>query len=490
MAQPTSEDRQQRITDLHSTIIQQDLKKEVFRTNLSFRQIISVQEVAVAKYQSDIKDIKKKTHFSWLRQKRIHFKKKKIAEIRAKIRYLKKNIRLENDLRNNFLEKTSNNKKIPLNTKQHFHFQINNRLFIANFKQYMRQQFYTDILKIWLGSLFTTIGFVYFINSTTSSGLFPAGLGALARLMAIIIVKGDVERLNYYYFLIYLIINIPLIFFSFWKVGFKFTVLTTAFILFQNLNNLIIENINFLNPTHLMFLIDFQEIMLRNIKNGPENLIWLFVFALIGGIIASPGFAIIYRAGGSTGGIDIIGAYIVKKRSISLASINMVLNIASLVIVFFINIFLITDKQLMNYFHLDHELTNTTRRRYQIAFFFGPSMFSSILLLLTIRTVVNYLYPRYTFLLVKIKTHNPFDMMTALRYRGFSSKIRLIVDNTNFNLKQKKEVTNKILELHCSLTDWKELKIIINVVDDQANFTIFRVYKYQGEKVTDAFLKN
>lgn len=64
MAQPTSGDRQQRITDLHSTIIQQDLKKEVFRTNLSFRQIISVQEVAVAKYQSDIKDIKKKTHFS------------------------------------------------------------------------------------------------------------------------------------------------------------------------------------------------------------------------------------------------------------------------------------------------------------------------------------------------------------------------------------------------------------------------------------------
>lgn len=63
MTQPVSEDHQKRITDLHSVIIQQDLKKEVFRTNLSFRQIISVQEVAIAKQQSDIKDIKKKTHF-------------------------------------------------------------------------------------------------------------------------------------------------------------------------------------------------------------------------------------------------------------------------------------------------------------------------------------------------------------------------------------------------------------------------------------------
>ena len=113
----------------------------------------------------------------------------------------------------------------------------------------------------------------------------------------------------------YLIINIALVMMAFYTLGWRFC-LRTVIATFA-----------------VSFSIDFVQAMLTEVgPDGKEHMIQLigdqkFMACVIGGMMEGLGLAIVFLAGGSTGGTDIISLTINKYRNISLGRVLLYVDI-------------------------------------------------------------------------------------------------------------------------------------------------------------------
>lgn len=462
--------------------IQKQVQKEVQRSNLSFRQLLSENLVKIGGWRRDIRELKKR-RWSWLSRRQIRFKKKRIARLQSKNRYLLRSIQFEQ--RRAELLRYLRPPNSTTGTSLRFKLRLTNfRFFEANLRQYLRRHFVLDVFKVGLGSLFFTIAFIYFINATGPQGLLPSGLSAVTRLIADLLVPNNLSNNNALFFLIYLLLNLPLILFALWKLGVKFAFLSLAFMLFQNLYNFIIRSIKVLNTNYFQVLIDYLKFDHQTTLHStePDHLLWLFIFALFGAFFVAVGASFIYRAGGSTGGVDFVSAYFQKQRQVSIGKINFFVNIFFFFVVFLAKTITIQEASLKNYFNYPPDFQ---RLRYQVRFFFGPSLFASLIMIFNLAVLLNFFYPKYRYLLVTVKTQRPRDIMTALRYRGFKSSIQQST-KTEFSDDQP-PTARQYLELRCSMMDLKETNTVILLVDEQAVVTTTTIHSFRGQKLIDAF---
>ncbi|AOG60343.1 hypothetical protein SHELI_v1c03920 [Spiroplasma helicoides] len=202
-------------------------------------------------------------------------------------------------------------------------------------QSYFKSKFLKDMGKLVLAAFIITIAFDYFISVTGRSGLFPAGLGAMARFLAILTFSDNVALQSSFYFIYYFIINIPLFIFGFLKLGKKFTITTFIFVLIQICFDQTAQVIPYINPTQFHFIVNYQ--LLHQIPNSWNAGIWLFVFGVIGGILLGVSYSMVYKIGSSTGGFDFISMYWSKKKNKSIGSINRNVNFVILGIVITLN---------------------------------------------------------------------------------------------------------------------------------------------------------
>jgi uncharacterized membrane-anchored protein YitT (DUF2179 family) len=73
-------------------------------------------------------------------------------------------------------------------------------------------------MMLFLATVFSTIAYDYFITTTGKTGIFPAGTGAIARLLATI-TFSDPSQISSFFFVYQFAINIPLMIFGIFKLG-------------------------------------------------------------------------------------------------------------------------------------------------------------------------------------------------------------------------------------------------------------------------------
>lgn len=241
-----------------------------------------------------------------------------------------------------------------------------------------------NLLLLFLGAFLTTVSFYYFINR---AGLYTNGLSAFAQLIAKFIALPYKDNINeqeiiqsFWFFPLYVAMNVPIIIWGLFKVGFRFSLYTIIYMLFQNGINLLITSI----PT----LSNFQVL-----GNGPvpnDQNYWelvlprTFIFAALGGLIYGAGIGILFKTGGSSGGMDFISTYISMKRKYSIANIIRNTNIIIVVIV------LIVDG-------------SSLQKTSLIDNFLGKPYFMSTLVYIYVAAfIMNRVYPKYMLMSVFI----------------------------------------------------------------------------------------
>lgn len=241
-----------------------------------------------------------------------------------------------------------------------------------------------NLVLIFLGAFLTTVSFFYFINR---AGLYTNGLSAFAQLITKFIAlpykDNNIEQQTvqaFWFYPVYFLINVPIIIWGLLKVGFRFTLYTIIYMLFQNGINFLLTSIN--------TLYTFQVL-----GNGPSSsdinywqlvLLRTFIFAALGGLIYGAGIGILFKTGGSSGGMDFISTYISMKRKYSIATIIKNTNIIIVVIV------LILDGTFLQ------------KTSFVDNFLVRPYFISTLVYIYVAAFIMNRVYPKYMLMSVFI----------------------------------------------------------------------------------------
>ncbi|MGL5268532.1 MAG: YitT family protein [Spiroplasma sp.] len=236
-----------------------------------------------------------------------------------------------------------------------------------------------NLFLILIGAFLTATAFYYFV---IPADLYTNGLSAFAQLITKAIFlpfeKTDPDYFNQmralYYYPIFFAMNIPIIIWGTLKIGIRFSVYTTIYM---------VLNIGLLTLLSLApYLKDFQ--VFRNVPSNENKLAKVFIFAALGGLIYGAGLGLLFKVGGSSGGMDFLSTYISIKRKYSIANIIKNTNIIIVIIVIFIDGFLMHKKNIADTY-------------------FGDSYFFATIFYIYISSfIMNRVYPKYMMLTVII----------------------------------------------------------------------------------------
>lgn len=278
---------------------------------------------------------------------------------------------------------------------------------------------------------FTSLIFVQntgiYISGT--SGIFQG----IARIAKIVIKNNGVDQVtvNMIYELLfygmYLVTNIPLIIFSYKKMGKKFTILSSIVVIISNvvplLLNLIpgIKNVFVFGNTSNgdLYLLDFSE---GNIMKAPS----MFLYALFAGLINGVAYSMIIAVGGSTGGLDFISFFFAYKKRKPMGPILLAFNASSVFLSSFIGSFLaggIADSA-----------------NWTFSNFLSQNFISSVIYTIIVTSVINHLFPKDRIVKIQIYAEDVMRIRNYLYSVNFNHSITINTTTGGYSLQEKKNI--------------------------------------------------
>lgn len=276
--------------------------------------------------------------------------------------------------------------------------------------------YWKRVLIIFLAALIFNFGAqVFLIKAST----VPSGLTGIPTLIQLLIPKTKP-----YFAVIYLAVNIPLFLFFGFHIKKSFTVLTILFMLFQ-----IITNFFFTwQPIEdkLIHWIDFVPNWEHNIDQAinagsvfndqiiketqvirvinPET--WpILVYCGIGALFIGSGVALTWKAGGSTGGTDIVVYYFSTKSKRNVAGVMTIVSFATAAT------FLIIYGFLSPNVYVDNQ-ENVYTSKY---IYFGMRELSTFFYILVNNLVLGIIYPKYKKVKLSISCADPANVLAYFK---------------------------------------------------------------------------
>ncbi|WP_051418426.1 YitT family ABC transporter [Mesoplasma seiffertii] len=396
---------------------------------------------------------------------------------------------------------------------------------------YFKQGFWKDLLLISIAALGTTVAFDYFVSATGKMGLFPGGLGGITRFISVIVVSEQ-EKQASLYFVFYFAFNIPFICFGFWKLGNKFTLTTVIYILLSICFDQVIRLIPVINPSEWHLIIDYE--LIGGIPQVWNSTIWLFVFAVFGGIILGWSYAVIYKASSSTGGTDFATVYFAQQRNKNIGKINMKINFIILTSVIILNTLMLKSEEFnesIKYSILNSHYSNATffnqavekndlcaiaikdlftnngnpiitdsnlgealrkaasdvnfksystgmMNLMRFKFIFGPSLFASFTMVIAQALVVDFLYPKNKIQTIMITTIKSDEVQQYLFEAGYRNNVFIWEAETS---KKGVGVTNKkVLMATVTVINWNKLEAGLINIDQHMNINVVKTQRVKG----------
>lgn len=212
-------------------------------------------------------------------------------------------------------------------------------------------------------------------------------------------------------------------------------------------------------------VINFVSFDWTSTKAYEMNLTFLILLnCTIGAIFVAIGISLIWKAGGSTGGTDIIVYYYTTKYKKSIGNISVLVNIISGII--FVTIF--------NFLR-----PNVTQGEYPYPIVFGLREFSTFLYIFIVGQTINILYPKYKKVTLLIIPSDIHKVIAYFRLINYWHSYRIIKFRSGFtgNISYKIETTVLLLES-------KELIQDLKIVDPKVWITATTIHSQSGNFLT------
>lgn len=336
----------------------------------------------------------------------------------------------------------SKNRPLPPPTFVMNHYKTTIGLFS---KIYGRNDFKWRIGIIIIVGLLMSFSSLLFIQNTGvyisgTSGIFQG----IARVVKMCLKKennlsDDTINLIYQimFYVIYLATNIPLVIFSFKKMGKKFTILSTIVVVISNVVPLIISQIPGVNnffifgdtriPVDEPLSAYRNDLYLLNFERSERELaISMFLYALFAGLINGFAYSMATAVGGSTGGLDFISFFFAYKKKKPIGPILLIFNVSSVLISVTLGSFVAGG------------IANESNWR--IENFVSQNLMSGIVYTIVVITVLNNLFPKDKVVKIQIYCEDVMLIRNYLYSVNFNHSLTINTTTGGYSLQEKKNI--------------------------------------------------
>lgn len=331
-------------------------------------------------------------------------------------------------------------------------------------KVYQKRSMWWRVFIMVIVGIISSISSLFFVQNT---GVYVSGtsgiLQGIARIARVFLKKSEIDNnvINLSYQLmfygLYLISNIPLMIFSWKKLGRKFTFLSIITILISNTFPLALNQIPGVNNFFIFGdirpkideyhaeLINFDVQLLSFAKDG-EKVVFLFLYTFFAALLNGIGYALAISVGGSTGGLDFITFYFVYKKKKPINSIFLIFNGTSVFISSIIGSFIsggIVDSKYFTYYN-----------------FFSQNLMTGVIYVIIINIVISQLFPKDKIVKIQIFCEETMALRDHLYSLNFHQSLTIIKTIGGYSLKEKQiiEIVCLFIELPKLLHQIKEFK--------------------------------
>lgn len=347
------------------------------------------------------------------------------------------------------------------------------------------------LLVITLISLISGFIGVLFLQNT---GLYNVGFEAfaqgIARLVSFLI-KGDPSLknsvMNALFWSLIIVVNIPLIFFGWIKIGKKFTLFTTYYIVVSSLFGLFLGYIPGIEKVFLFsqviplkeFAQEGVQIAFWNSQHDSIVQISLFIYGLFYGLIQAICYATLFIIGTSSGGLDFIVVWYAEKKYKNLGTIFTYFNILCFLISYIMGTYVTSSIVLENNNNLIFD--NVTQQKTEITkawsadLFFSPNLMATLLMSIVLGVTLNAFFPKYQMSKVEILSKNVNEIRDYIidQNKPYSLSLKTIEGGYS-------RLPQHMLVTVCMYVDAAHLLEIVRKYDPNALFTVTIVKSVDG----------
>lgn len=286
-----------------------------------------------------------------------------------------------------------------------------------------------------------------------TSGIFQG----IARIVKTVLKKENVNdsTINLIYQLffygLYLITNVPLIIFSYKKMGKKFTILSSIVVILSNVIPLAINQINGVKEFFIFgntTISDGQDLYLLDFSTSDNQVkaFSMFLYALFAGLINGLAYSIVVAVGGSTGGLDFISFFFAYKKKKPMGPILLIFNVSSILISVTIGSFIAGGI--------------SSSKNWTAYNFFSQNLMSGVIYTIIVSTVLHNLFPKDKIVKIQIYCEDVIAIRNYLYLNNFNHSLTINTTTGGYSLQEKKniEIICLFIEVPKILAKIKEAK--------------------------------
>ncbi|MGL5640580.1 MAG: YitT family protein [Mycoplasmoidaceae bacterium] len=288
---------------------------------------------------------------------------------------------------------------------------------------------------------------------------------------------------NILFYGLYLLANIPLIIFSYFKLGKRFTYLSTIVIVLGNVIPILLGLIPGINDIYLFGHIEPNESLQANgvqlltffgddlNKFGP-----LMIYAIVNGLITGGYIALILAVSGSTGGLDFISFFYSKKKGKPIGTILAYFNLVSVLVSIIIGSYIASGITDFNWVSNDpNENLDFAPTPFSYETLFSQNLVASIAMSIISSLTLNFLFPKDKKVKITIYSNKINEIRDYFYSQKFNHALTINKNIGGYSLEEKKSIEIVCLYMEIPiLLDW------IKKVDDQAFTTISSLLGIDG----------
>ncbi len=327
-----------------------------------------------------------------------------------------------------------------------------------------------------------------------NTGLYNVGLEAFAQGIARFVayfIKGDTKLkanvMNALFWSLIIVLNIPLIFFGWYKIGKKFTFYSTYYIVVSSLFGLSlgyipgIENVFLFAKVqpHPIFVQSGVQVSLWNYGIDTVSQVSLFIYGFLYGFLQAICYATLFIIGTSSGGLDFIVVWYAEKKYKDLGTVFTYFNILCFVISYFLGTYvtssLTINENLGILISPTPDFSKISTRPWDLDLFFSPNFMATLLLSIVLGFTLNQYFPKYQMSKVEIVSRNFEEIRNHVisQKKPYSLSIKTLEGGYS-------RLPQKMLVTICMFMDAKDLLELTRQYDQNALFVVTLVKSVDG----------
>lgn len=291
---------------------------------------------------------------------------------------------------------------------------------------------------------------------------------------------------------VYLLFNIPLAIFGWFKIGKKFTVLSIIYIVISTLGglgiafipgieevfvlgNLTLDHAPFLN-THNV------QIVLWNYAPDAAKHFTIFLYGVLWGLFQAVVYAVLLIIDCSTGGLDFLAVWYGETRYKDIGSGLTIVNIMALIMGYIIGSYVpvsLALQQIPDTVNITNGPTSYYQQLntlpWEVDLFFSPNFLSSFLMNLLLGLFLNFLFPKYQMVRAEIFSSKAESICDHLinEKKPYSLSLNQVIGGYS-------KKPNMVLITNCMFLEVAELLEVVRQYDPNALFVISLLKKVDG----------